>query len=591
MELPVKRDMTEEPVEKQVTERWPEDKEPENLTAENEESADFGGKSETPERETEKSKAVKYPAGKRELWFGLGMIISGLLLANVLLYAGLNLGFAIAVILNTVCTGAYILARKDAAQESTDSSAAETNCRSAETGRNRAYALALLGLSIVIAASFARSDDGFVKFVMLCFLMVGVNLGLCLLAGKNRRSPDTVHTLKDAGYTLFSLGIGEIASAGSGVKETLWRSDSIGKKGASVLLGLGMAFPVLAVICFLLMSADAAFEGVMDKLPDISLGELGTTLLVGSIIVCVLYTRGTALNGCTASPVEEKKRKGLPHLTINTVLVMVCFVYLVYLVSQLAYFTGGFAGILPEEYTFSQYARRGFFEMALLCGINLSIIAFSLRVCRKKNPVSLSTRMFCLFIGVMTLFFVVAASAKMVLYIGSYGLTRLRLLTQIVMIFLGITTGLVCVWLFVPKLPYMKVVILTAMVMGAAISWADVDTQIARYNVNAYLDGRMDSVDVGYLKRNLGDGAIPYLVKLQREASDPQVLVEVRQALAYREAASIQDFRSWNYAEWKASKYLQDGDSAADKQIKKERRGTSEQISRINEKGCEKTAT
>ena len=55
-------------------------------------------------------------------------------------------------------------------------------------------------------------------------------------------------------------------------------------------------------------------------------------------------------------------------------------------------------------------------------------------------------------------------------------------------------------------------------------------------------------------------------MKLQQEASDPQVLVEVRQALEYRKATEIEDFRSWNYAEWKASEYLQDGGSTADKE-------------------------
>ena len=76
------------------------------------------------------------------------------------------------------------------------------------------------------------------------------------------------------------------------------------------------------------------------------------------------------------------------------------------------------------------------------------------------------------------------------------GLTRLRLLTEVIMVFLAITTVLVAVWLFVPKMPYMKVVLLTALIIGAVVLWADVDTVVARYNVQAYQTKKLETVDV-----------------------------------------------------------------------------------------------
>jgi len=492
--------------------------------------------------------------GRRELWLGLGLVASGLLMANSIIYAGFNLGFAIAMIGCIVFSGGYFLSGQFRGQGK------RTGENAIIKGKDSVYAFSLLGLSIVIAASFVRSDDGFVKFVMLCFLLISVNLGLCLLAGKNRRSSDRAQTLGDAGYAFFSVGIGQMGNVGRGVKDAFRNGGTAGKRSGSVLLGLGLALPIVLIVGFLLMSADAAFEGLMDKMPDISVGELICTLVVGSMIISLWYTRAVGLGYCMPTLAEAKIRKGLAALTVNTVLAAVSGVYLMYLVSQLAYFTGGFAGILPEEYTLSQYARRGFFEMAVLCGINLSIIVFSLWICEKKSPTPLSTRLFCLFIGIVTLFFVSAASAKMILYIENYGLTRLRLLTQIVMIFLGLTTIVICLWLFIPRLPYMKVVILTALIMGAAVSWTDVDTQVARYNVDAYLDGRMEDMDVGYLMNRLGDGAVPYLVKLKDRATDPRVLEDVKIALEQRKdrLTEIEEFRSWNYAKWKAAIYLWD---------------------------------
>lgn len=477
-----------------------------------------------------------YPAGTKEIFFALATLCASLFLANVTAFGGFNLGFAIAVTVCILCSGAYLLAG----------------------GRKlTAYSAALLILSIVIAASFARSDDGFVKFVMVCFLLVSVNLGLCLLAGKNRREPGSAGTLADAGFTLFTLGIGEMGQAGVGLKTAFQKSGSAGQKSIAVLSGLGIAVPVLLVIIPLLAKADAAFEGLLSKLPAFSFSEFVITVLLGGCAACVLYTRGTALKYATVWPVRARERKGLAPLTVNTVLSAVCFVYVVYLASQLAYFTGGLAGILPEGYTFAEYARRGFFEMAGLCAINLSIIIFSLWIGKKKESAPLSTRLFCLFIGVVTLFFVVAASAKMILYIDSYGLTRLRLLTQVVMVFLGIVTALVTVWLFVPKLPYMKAVILAALIIGAVVSWTDVDTQVARYNVDAYLSGRMETVDVHYLIR-LGDGAVPQLVRLAQEAGDATVAGEAKRVLENRYSDVSEDFRGWNYVNDAASEYLQE---------------------------------
>ena len=492
---------------------------------------------------TEETNRVRPTIGRRELWLGVGLVLSGLLMANSIIYAGFNLGFAIAMIGSIVFSGGYFLIGRSRSQ-----------------GKDRAYALALLGLSIVIAASFVRSDDGFVKFVMLCFLLVSVNLGLCLLAGKNRRNAQTAQTLGDVGYTFFSVGFGQMGNVSRGVKDAFRNGGAAGRRSGSVLLGLGLALPLVLIVGFLLMSADAAFEGLLDKMPDISVGELICTLIVGSMIISVWYTRAVGLRYCTPAPATARERKGLAALTVNTVLASVSGVYLMYLVSQLAYFTGGFAGILPEEYTLAQYARRGFFEMAVLCGINLSIIVFSLWIGEKKAPTPLSTRLFCLFIGIVTLFFVAAAGAKMILYIENYGLTRLRLLTQIIMIFLGLTAVIICLWLFIPRLPYMKVVILTALIMGAAVSWTDVDTQVAKYNVNAYLEDRIDGMDVGYLMNRLGDGAVPYLVKLKDRATDPQVLEDVKIALEHRKdrLTEIEEFRSWNYAKWKAAIYLWD---------------------------------
>ncbi len=481
-----------------------------------------------------KPKILGFPTGKKELLFGVAILFIGMALFNFIIWGGFNLGFAIASILCILFSGGYLL---------------YSGCKL------RSYPAALLGLAIVICAGFGRSNDGFVKFVMLCFVLFAVNLALCLISGQNRRDTGSVSSLLDAPRALFTFGFGQISPAGKGIADAFRSSGSIGQKSGAILIGLVIAVPVLAVMIPLLMFADAAFEGLMDLLPELDIGQAFHTVLWGGFLAMILYTRSISLRQISRQePPTQKARQGIHVFTVNTVLVAICLLYLAYLFSQLAYVIGGFAGILPDDYTLSAYARRGFVDMALLSSINLGIIAFSVGFVRKDGAAPLSTRLLCLFIGIITVFFVAASSGKMFLYIDGYGLTRLRLLTQVIMFWLGLTTVFVMVHLFAAKFSYMRLTVVCAMVIGAVLLWADVDTIVASYNVKAYTSGKLETVDVSHLG-NLSNSAVPYLQELANAADSEtaQMAKDIltRQTRTYYDPDA--DFRGWNYATSSAS--------------------------------------
>ena len=183
----------------------------------------------------------------------------------------------------------------------------------------------------------------------------------------------------------------------------------------------------------------------------------------------------------------------------------------------------------------------------MLCVVNLMLMVLALRGVHKIGKAPLTTRLLCLGVGIMSLFFVATASAKMFLYIGTYGLTRQRVLTQIIMLFMGITTVTVLVWLFLPKLPYMKIVLISGLMLAALTIWVDVDSLVARYNVDAFLSGKLETVDVSYLAYS-ADGALPHLARLQAQAPDTK---EGKDAARYLKS-QIPDapkFREWNYTQ------------------------------------------
>ena len=463
------------------------------------------------------------PAGNRELLFGLFAVLLGLFAANMVLFSGFNLGFAIAAVLSICLSWWYLHS---------------SGCK------NTPYTAALLGLSLLIAAGFGWSADSEVKLWLFLFLLCAVNLSFCLMAQKNVYAPGSARSLVDAAGTFF-LGLERMGMAGRGVAAAFRAGGTVTRSSGAVLAGLGIALPALILVIPLLISSDAAFEGLIGLLPDFDLFEVFATVLVGAFLGVWFYTRAVTLRHEAPVNRPQSERKGLQKLTMNTALGAVCAVYLAYLISQLAYFVGGFSGILPDGFTRAEYARRGFFEMTCLAAINLCLMTFGGTKVQRTDRTPGSTRALCLFLGAVTEFLAVSSAAKMILYIGAFGLTRLRVLTMVIMLFLGITTALICVWLYVPRLQYMKPVLLLALALGAAVLWADVDTQVAKYNVRHYLSGDLATVDTAHLF-GLGAGAVPYMEELT-ECDDPELRARATEFLRSWSLEQADDFREFTW--------------------------------------------
>lgn len=438
------------------------------------------------------------PIGKKEISLLGIVLLLGILFVNCGFYFGFHLGFAVVAVLSIAISAIYLL---------------RSGCKLTF------YSGSLLVLGMVAAASHARSDDSFVKFVMFLFTIVGVNLGFSLLTGQNRRNSGRFNSLLDVPRTIFVFGFGQINTVVYSIKESAKNAGTAGKNRTAVLMGLIVAIPVVAILIPLLISADAAFEGMLAFLPEFNFAQLLGSVVFGVPLAGIIFTRNVSLKHKDKDEPATKNSKTIHPLTINTVLIAVCVLYLAYLFSQLAYFVGGFSGFLPEEFTMAEYARRGFFEMAWLSVLNLGIMTISVAIVAPKDGAApLSTRLLCLFIGMVCVFFVGTASAKMLMYIGSYGLTRLRLLTEVIMVFIAFTVLYVTIWLFCPRFPYMKAVLITGLLIGCVVAWADVDTIVAAYNVTAYQNGTLHSIDLEHLG-SLGDGAIPYIAKLTKDPS------------------------------------------------------------------------
>ena len=205
---------------------------------------------------------------------------------------------------------------------------------------------------------------------------------------------------------------------------------------------------------------------------------------------------------------------------------------MLYLFSQLAYFFSAFKGFLPEgDITYAQYARKGFFEMCVIAVINLLIVFLALLLAKKENgKVCHTIKAIATFISVFTLIIIATAISKMVLYIGTYGMTVLRITTSSFMLFLSIVFISVILRIYINKVNIVKTALITAGVILLLLGTVNVNSVCARYNYESYKAERLEKIDVQQLYE-LGYEGIPYIAKLA-SAKDLDVANEAQNYLA-----------------------------------------------------------
>ena len=98
-------------------------------------------------------------------------------------------------------------------------------------------------------------------------------------------------------------------------------------------------------------------------------------------------------------------------------------------------------------------------------------------------------------------------------------------------------------------------------VLFAVLCFSDVDGRIAEYNVNAYISGKTEKVDMVQLQE-LSDSAVPYILKLthpvegRSEEENNAVMTKAAEIISARkhESAEGYDIIHFNYPRYRAEK-------------------------------------
>ncbi len=294
-----------------------------------------------------------------------------------------------------------------------------------------------------------------------------------------------------------------------------------------VLSGL-LLTAIPTVIVLILLSYDEGFGQLIDKIFSFDMEEIFSH--IGSLILAIPI--GMYIFGLYASSTEKlvskaitaegckkgfEKAKIMPQLTALTAVLPIVFLYVVYFISQWKYYVSGFTGILPEDFSYAEYARNGFFELCAVSVINLiiiiTVVMFMRRGGKRTCPMlKIITTVFC----ISTLILIATAIAKLVMYIDCYGLTQKRVYAMWLMVVIAIVYIIVALGQYISRIKTVSTSLAVCIMLFAALALCNVNSIIAEYNVDRYIEGTLDTVDISAMD-DLGDSAIPALVRLAEE--------------------------------------------------------------------------
>jgi hypothetical protein len=483
--------------------------------------------------------AIQKPSfgfNRQDIAFALAMLIIGFLYSDLIqLYM---LGSGVTLFAVVIFTVSFIYFVKSEVRQNAGS----------------IICLVLAGLS---AIQFAIFDNQFIKILNFMFLSVLFIYWICLSTGRRLDNKLSVYIIGDAIKQVFSMPFHNFGRCANSIVCLLKYKKYSGILAA--IIGVVFFLPLMAIVINLLTSADIVFESFIHSLTNlISLDKIATYIwhfIFGIPVAFYLYgliygnVKGRYVDLFTTASFDNaaKSVRIAPRITIMSALTVFNLIYLLFFVVQASYLFSAFKGNLPELFTYAEYARRGFFELCTVAGINLGILVIShMAVKRELGEEPKALRIETAGISLFTILLIATALSKMVMYINAYGLTQLRVFTSWFMILLLIVFLIISIRQF-KKFNSVKSIIIGSVLMFLLLIYSNVDGFIAKYNIERYEAGTLTTIDIRDFSF-LSDAAVPHLygLYLRTAENDTKIREELVSVIMYGKSYEDTGLRNYN---------------------------------------------
>jgi hypothetical protein len=331
-----------------------------------------------------------------------------------------------------------------------------------------------------------------------------------------------------------------------------------------VIRGVLLSLPFLFIFLILFSSADLVFKKYIGSLFDFQLSEhfIVRSLLVLFVASLFAGAYSLILGRTAVESAASKKPKKISLGSVESTIILgsVAFLFLIFIAVQIAYLFGGQEAIEAAGFTYSEYARKGFFELITVAVISLLLIralnSSSKRTTLKERVVFM---WLCGLLIFEVLFIMFSAHKRLGLYEQAYGFTTLRLYSHIFIGWLALVFTILLVHIGREqsdnKLAF-QVFIGVAATM-AVVNLMNPDAFIAEQNIQRLRD--TGKIDVLYITR-LSEDATPAVSKLLQDPNDKisNAIAHELYAQKNRRDAQKSDWQSFNLSRSTAKRILAD---------------------------------
>lgn len=276
------------------------------------------------------------------------------------------------------------------------------------------------------------------------------------------------------------------------------------EKGRNIVVGILIALPLLFLVVGLLSSADLLFGSVTKGIYEIIFSSdifYVSLFACLSALFCFCVIYGSGYQAAKQQNSDERKKAAAAILV--TVLSLLCAVYLVFCGIQVMYLFAGGWFMLPETFTYAEYARQGFFELLAVTVINLLIMVVAGATFEDTRV----TRILLTILTACTFCMIGSAGYRMVLYIGAYNLTFLRLAVLLFLAMDALVLGGMILSVYRKQFPIFGYCVVVVTVCYLVFAYARPDYLIASYHVNH--EAQLTEEDLNYLTQTLSEDAAP----------------------------------------------------------------------------------
>lgn len=256
---------------------------------------------------------------------------------------------------------------------------------------------------------------------------------------------------------------------------------------------------IALIVIGLLCSADNEFAKIFSTIfKDINIFNVSE--LTGRIIIIIIaffYFAGFFMNmldkenGLKEFEKDEKAEKKESY-TIRMMITVLNLVYLVFCFTQIkVLFT-------EQNIKYSEFARKGFFQLMIVSLINIvMILKANNKNLRENEKQDKYKKTMCIVMVIFTLVIIISAFARMTLYQQNYGYTRLRVLVDLTLITEIILLIPTVIYILENKINLIKTYFVIIVTMYCIVNFVNIDKFIVKNNINRYKE--TGNIDLNYL--------------------------------------------------------------------------------------------